>query len=524
MRFIKEYAQFNNNPDSLYEPITYDEYIEFLTSKSGWGKPLGFTDREVNLIKSVLGSEDKFHLAWRDKLISISGYFGNFWSKKSTWSIIITKYSDDWFIAQSEKLIDKQFHKCDTIDGVIQLIRDISSSSMNESVDNSDDYYFEISKADMGSIPNSQFIDIDEKILDLIKDNITNYIKENCPRIDIYTTEDNWIGTEKTGIRISGFDYYSNLVGKWHPHKQIKWLRRVKIFELKDEWFLVSFTMSEKYLFHYKEYSIYFKCDQLDGLMRLLEDYYICESGMVKESMEEDKEILSDYFINFEDGGGKVLIYYNDEDGIYVVQVFTNEKNLRKKINWNRLERDWKVLDWTEGAHRVSGLPKRSFKIWLSKKEDIVDYKPLIESVEEDKERQLGINESKEESLAQKITQLEFRKWENEHRVLLPNDEDIQVYKDFMLKNFSSEEVYNFQFSNLVNLYGLPDSTNEKIWICEFEEINDNGESYNEGVISIWKWDDDWFTIEKMTRGYNREYDYWLVDTKLGFKDIKLWD
>ena len=525
MRFIKEYAQFNDTPDSLYEPITYDEYIEFVSSKSDWGKPLGFTDREVNLIKSVLGSEDKFQLLTngpasknpKGELISISGgYFGNFWSKKSTWGIIITKYSDDWFIAQSEKLIDKQlktfssgFHKCDTIDGVIQLIRDISSSSMNESVDNSDDYYFEISKADMESIPNSQFIDIDEKILDLIKDNITNYIKENCPRIDIYTTEDNWIGTEKTGIRISGFDYHQSGSdkGKWHPHQTIKWIRRVKISELKDEWFLVSFTMSD--------YSMYFKCDQLDGLMRLLEDYYICESGMVKESMEEDKEILSDYFINFEDGGGKVLIYYNDEDGIYVVQVFTNEKNLRKKINWNRLERDWKVLDWTEGAHRVSGLPKRSFKIWLSKKEDIVDYKPLIESVEEDKERQLGINESKEESLAKKMSVSEWQSFENSHHMIKPDESDYKLYKEFMLDNFTLEEVGNFE--NVNYNFGFD-------WSCEFEELNEEGENYSCGVITIYKFDDEWWVVEHMVKGWHDTYNHWLVDTKLGFKDIKLWD
>jgi hypothetical protein len=59
MKYLKEYNQFGES-DSLYEPISCDEYFEFVSSKSGWGKPLGFTDQEVNLIKSVLGSENKF--------------------------------------------------------------------------------------------------------------------------------------------------------------------------------------------------------------------------------------------------------------------------------------------------------------------------------------------------------------------------------------------------------------------------------------------------------------------------------
>jgi len=520
MRYLKEYAQFGN--DSLYEPISYDEYMEFVTSKSGWGKPLGFTDQEVSLIKSVLGSEDKFQLLTNGplsnnpdgELISVSGgYYGSWFNKKSYWKVTITKYRDEWFSVQLEKLVDmrmkrieSEFLKCDTIDGVIQLIKDVSLSSMNESVGNSDDYYFEIPKIEMEKIPSKDFMDIDSRVFEMVQSGLSQYIKENCPRVSARLTKDNWIGIKKEGIVIDGFDYYQSGSdkGKWHP---IKWMRRIKISQLRDEWFLVSITSSD--------YSTYFKCDQLDGLMWLLEDHYICESGVVKESVEEDKEILSDYFVDFEDGGGKVLIYYDDEDGIYVVQVFTDEKNLRKKINWNRLERDWKVLDWAEGTHRVSGLPKRSFKIWLSKKEDIVDYKPLIESVEEDKERQLGINESKEESLAKKMSVSEWQSFENSHHMIKPNESDYKLYKEFVLDNFTLEEVGNFE--NVNYNFGFD-------WSCEFEELNEEGENYSCGVITIYKFDDEWWVVEHMVKGWHAAYNHWLVDTKLGFKDIKLWD
>jgi hypothetical protein len=297
MRYLKEYAQFGN--DSLYEPISYDEYMEFVTSKSGWGKPLGFTEREVNLIKSVLGSEDKFQLVTNGplsknpdgELINVSGgYYGGFWGKKASWSVTITKYQDEWFMGQSEKMDRKngtkesKLWKCDTIDGVIQLIKDVSSSMVNES-NSSDEWYYEIPKVEMERIPSENFIDIDSRVLGCIESGLTEYIRENCPRVSVRLTRDIWIGIKNEGIVIEGFDYglFRKLQsefekGKWHP---IKWMKRVKISQLKDEWFLVGITSSD--------YSIYFKCDQIDGLMKLLEDYYICEEKMIKESVEEDK-------------------------------------------------------------------------------------------------------------------------------------------------------------------------------------------------------------------------------------------
>jgi len=418
MRYLKEYAQFGN--DSLYEPISYDDYTEFITSKSGWGKPLGFTEVEVNLIKSVLSSEDKFQLLTngpasknpQGELISVSGgYYGSWFNKKSSWKVTITKYRDEWFSVQLEKLVDmrmkrieSEFLKCDTIDGVIQLIKDVSSSSMNESVGNSDDYYFEIPKVEMEKIPSKDFMDIDSRVFEMVQSGLSQYIKENCPRVSARLTRDNWIGIKNEGIVIDGFDYglFRKLQsefekGKWHP---IKWMRRVKISQLGDEWFLVSITSSD--------YSTYFKCDQIDGLMKLLEDYYICESKMVKESVEE--------------------------------------------------------------------------------------------------------------SLAQKISVPERIKFQDSHSLMVPDESDCKVYKGFMLDNFSLEEVGHFK-------YVESPTTGSKFefdWICEFDEINDNGESYGNGFITIWKFDDEWYLVEYMVKGWNNEFTYWLVDTKLGFKDIKL--
>ncbi len=54
--------------------------------------------------------------------------------------------------------------------------------------------------------------------------------------------------------------------------------------------------------------------------------------------------------------------------GVYVVTIFTNETNIKKKINWNRINQDWDILDFKQQNHTIRYLYKRSFKIYLSKK------------------------------------------------------------------------------------------------------------------------------------------------------------
>jgi len=237
------------------------------------------------------------------------------------------------------------------------------------------------------------------------------------------------------------------------------------------------------------------------------------ESKMVKESVEEDKEILSDYFIDFEDGGGEVVVERGGrhartylrvtskknnltENDIWVVTIFTNEKHIKGKINWKRLEFDWNILDVDQQNHRISTLPKRTFTILLTMKKDM-------------------IKESNEESLAQKMNVSEWNSFENSHHMIKPDESDYNLYKEFMLDNFSLDEVDNFRSIDFNFGYD---------WSCEFEELNEEGDSYSCGAITIYKFDDEWWVVEHMVKGWHKKYNHWLVDTKEGFKDIKLWD
>jgi hypothetical protein len=183
------------------------------------------------------------------------------------------------------------------------------------------------------------------------------------------------------------------------------------------------------------------------------------------------------------------------ENDIWVVTIFTNEKHIKGKINWKRLEFDWNILDVDQQNHRISALPKRTFTILLTKKKDM-------------------IKESIEESLAQKISIPERIKFQDSHSLMVPDESDFKIYKEFMLEHFSLEEVGHFKY-----VQSHENSKFEFDWICEFEELNGN-----EGYITIWKFDDEWYLVEHDIKGWNDDCAYWLVDTKLGFKDIKLWD
>jgi hypothetical protein len=329
MKYVKEYNQFGD--DSLYEPISYEQYIEFFSSNCPFGKPLPYTSREVDLIKSVITKDDRFRLIKNGPLsknpngefIFIDvGYFIEKFGERTQYKINIAKYSDEWFIANIEipnrSYRDTyQYSKCDTIDGVIQLIRDTSSSLIKESTDNSDDWYHKVdSYSVVHNINFTYFENINSRILEMVKYNLSAYIRDNCPRISIRTDIDGFSGNEF--IVIDGFDYWkSGHNPKWHKHNEIKFLRRVMISQLRDEWFLVRLTVSSKH--------IWFKCDQIDGLMKLLEDYYICDK-LIKESVGDGilaKKISIPERIKFQDSHS--LISPDESDCKVIFKYYCNE-------------------------------------------------------------------------------------------------------------------------------------------------------------------------------------------------------
>lgn len=142
--------------------------------------------------------------------------------------------------------------------------------------------------------------------------------------------------------------------------------------------------------------------DQIDGLMRLLEDYYICEKKMVKESVDDDIDIITDYFYEFEDNGGKVFVVYDKLFRVYHVNILTSETNIRKKINWKRISQDFDIIEFSQKNQTPARGWKRTFKISLYRKSDKPALNTLIRKRDETMKK-LKLNELVSEPFKNKL-------------------------------------------------------------------------------------------------------------------------
>ena len=148
---------------------------------------------------------------------------------------------------------------------------------------NTDDYYKEITiDYIIDNIPKDRFIDIDKGVVNFVKNNISKYIMDHTPRSKIYADNHKGSGiyTENsiTNLTISGFDYNINLKNKW--------LRTFRIFSLTDDYYIACFYMIG--------YSMYFLCDQFDGLVKLLVDYKICDEPVNEGNIFKEEDYYTE--------------------------------------------------------------------------------------------------------------------------------------------------------------------------------------------------------------------------------------
>jgi len=142
------------------------------------------------------------------------------------------------------------------------------------------DYYTQISKVEYDSLKKKdKLVDINIDIIDIIKDNSKVKIGtiKNVRPFDVYTSSTkskNYSLDERKGIYL---DYKVRISGEIPPDQFNSYLEKTYqswIWELKDEWFLVyhqgRVTSGSKFWNTSSREEGYYKCDQLDGLMRLL--------------------------------------------------------------------------------------------------------------------------------------------------------------------------------------------------------------------------------------------------------------
>jgi hypothetical protein len=143
------------------------------------------------------------------------------------------------------------------------------------------DYYTQISKVEYDSLKKKdKLVDINIDIIDIIKDNSKVKIGtiKNVRPFDVYTSltkSKNYSIDERKGIYL---DYKVRISGEMPPDQFNSYLEKTYqswIWELKDEWFLVYYqgkvTSGSKFWnTGSSRGEAWYKCDQLDGLMKLL--------------------------------------------------------------------------------------------------------------------------------------------------------------------------------------------------------------------------------------------------------------
>lgn len=118
---LKRFESFKSADDKLYHKIEVDQWNNDLSNENNW-EP--FTDLEFSKINSLLPGAIYFH--WiRPTKLSLSRLD---WGNGSDQALTIIKMSDEWIYVSVDVIgsdIDG-YYKCDTLDGLIQLIWDFN--------------------------------------------------------------------------------------------------------------------------------------------------------------------------------------------------------------------------------------------------------------------------------------------------------------------------------------------------------------------------------------------------------------
>ena len=152
------------------------------------------------------------------------------------------------------------------------------------------DYYTQISKVEYDSFKKKdKLVDVNNTIIDVIKDASKVQIDDirKVRPFNIYTSLTNPKThpiDERKGIYL---DYKVRISGEMPPDQVDNYLEKTYqcwIYELKDEWFLVyhqgKVTSGSKFWnVGSSREEKWYKCDQLDGLMKLLSYLNITDEG-----------------------------------------------------------------------------------------------------------------------------------------------------------------------------------------------------------------------------------------------------
>ena len=276
MRHIKLFESFKT--EDYYQEITVHEYDDLLGLFDSWrddedetSTPLRgrISDVDFNKLKKLFS--DRRYLPYRvddDGFEDESGdgvYVDGSYVDKESVSIWVDSLEDDWYVVSTPC----GYYKCDQWDGLIRLLSDkgylnspkpepekrpenyeeiLNRKNLRpgrypiQEAFSEDDYYKEISTHDYAQAEIIEFpASLEYKIRFRLEDGYEIERRGSHMGVTIYNDE-------------------PTTDGLWHGD----W----SIYLMEDEWFLVETEFSEGDI-------TFFKCDQWDGLMRLLKRYKV---------------------------------------------------------------------------------------------------------------------------------------------------------------------------------------------------------------------------------------------------------
>ena len=275
--------------EDYYTEMLYDDACEMVHLKNR----IAFSDKEVNILKDISDKKGyKYSIQDRDRgTTTIEGSCINFYKYSpnidgvrrfkqvlSDLTKSIYKFDDEWYIFMryNKKMsgLSEVYYKCDGFEGLLRCINDMmpdieetSSNRIDESLSDCD-YYSKISTSKFLELVFSE-IDI-QRYYKTISDCINNNFSEECP------------GIRLKHRKVIVVDFKRFLFG----------IKRIDIFLVDDEYFIVD-------VFETGDKSVFYKCDQIDGLIQLLNDlktfrtntYSLDESLDTQESLVRRVEI-----------------------------------------------------------------------------------------------------------------------------------------------------------------------------------------------------------------------------------------
>lgn len=250
----------SENNDKYYKSIDFHKYSKLNWSRVGLGdretkseKLKYFTEKEITTISNI----SAFFCSTLTNLTTFIKI-----TKKGYYTIYIYKLEDEWYLINFLfwKGNTHKYYMCDQLDGLVIFLNDNMGTEVDKKLSPTNKFLLE--SANQNEYKPITINEADTYLNKIVDINLSN------KQLEIIYNFFN-------DVRLFGYGNYQQ-----SPHLNdyifIKDNFRhsiIKIFEIEDEWFIVSIESPANNLQPMGKISLFWKCDQFSGLIQFLNDY-----------------------------------------------------------------------------------------------------------------------------------------------------------------------------------------------------------------------------------------------------------